>query len=316
MNEVTFLSSTYQIDRKLYKYFSNIRFALDSITERRIHLDDPHGFNDPFDATFFLRNYSLMNTGDSVIEEWRKIIFYIAADPQLQTSPLRSEGAKCIAALTPEKISFHSNMPVIEMLNQVYDMVKDEVSFSLQDLCESVDRGFLTRDGMRRLACKISCFSEVFDSILMWSYYANGHQGVCIEYDLSKLDMTSEMNQRILKNISKVHYSPIRSDNLLSTDDNYLNFILSKSDVWSHEHEWRVVCETTAEYLPFDCVSGIYLGVTFDKKSEEMKKIFDAANTYPNLPIYQCKLNPDRFQIDTEILYSSFIHTYLHRHNK
>lgn len=36
--------------------------------------------------------------------------------------------------------------------------------------------------------------------------------------------------------------------------------LTSKSDVWSHEQEWRIVCETENNWLPFDCISGIYLG--------------------------------------------------------
>jgi hypothetical protein len=32
------------------------------------------------------------------------------------------------------------------------------------------------------LNLSISCFSEVCDDILLWSHYADGHKGICLEY--------------------------------------------------------------------------------------------------------------------------------------
>lgn len=72
MFEGFFLSTPYQIDRKLYKYFSNIDYAIDSIKNRRIHLDDPNSFNDPFDAIYSLRLYTIMKTGDNAAKELKK----------------------------------------------------------------------------------------------------------------------------------------------------------------------------------------------------------------------------------------------------
>ena len=33
----------------------------------------------------------------------------------------------------------------------------------------------------------ISCFSELDNSLLMWSHYANNHKGFCVEYDLLEI---------------------------------------------------------------------------------------------------------------------------------
>ena len=48
--EYNFLTAKHKIDRKLYKYFSDINKAIDCIQKRAIHLDDPQKFNDPFEA--------------------------------------------------------------------------------------------------------------------------------------------------------------------------------------------------------------------------------------------------------------------------
>jgi len=33
----------------------------------------------------------------------------------------------------------------------------------------------------------ITCFSEIKDSVLMWSHYADDHKGICIEFDFKQL---------------------------------------------------------------------------------------------------------------------------------
>lgn len=139
----------------------------------------------------------------------------------------------------------------------------------------------------------------------MWSYYANSHQGVCVEYDISRLDLNVDLNRKIKKSMTKVHYSPIRADNLHINDtDDLMNFVVSKSDVWAHEHEWRIVCETSQEFLPFDCVTGISLGVSFDKTAPRYQEILRVARNR-NVDIYQCKLNSRKYEIDMEKVYDA-----------
>lgn len=109
-------------------------------------------------------------------------------------------------------------MSVFDFTHNLYDILKSHIDITFETLCNSINNGFAVSDGMKRFPCKISCLSEVYDSIPMWSYYAQKHQGVCIEYDLSKLDMTTELNQQIVRNISKVHYSSIRPDILIPVE--------------------------------------------------------------------------------------------------
>ena len=95
----------------------------------------------------------------------------------------------------------------------------------------------------------------------MWSYYASNHEGVCLEFDLDKLPQ-NELTKQIISSTSKVHYSPIRTENLLGKgDESVVNLLASKADVWSHEHEWRIICETDQEYIPLDCITNIYVGM-------------------------------------------------------
>lgn len=312
-----FLSAQYVIDRKLYKYYSNTRYAIDCIRNRRIHLDDPRTFNDPFDAAFHCSRISTLISNDSdkiLAEKFLKYLFAAKDIGQrnhyheiiLGYMEFFNKTADCLSTISVER-------PVQEAIQKIYTMMDKKV-FSLDEFTEAIDRGFVERERVVRLNCKISCFSEICDSILMWSYYANSHNGICIEFDLSLLDETSALTRQIMMGMSKVHYSPIRADlqhsgNLCSE----LNFLTSKADVWEHEHEWRLICETEKEYLSFDCISGVYIGVNFDVTAAKYRDLIKAINTHESLSLKQCKLSLDRYQIETEEIYNSYIHSLLNR---
>ena len=85
--------------------------------------------------------------------------------------------------------SFVSDERICEstsVIREVYAALGD-VDFTFDSFCEAIDLGFRETNPFIPIDCKMSCFSEIHDSILMWSYYANSHMGICIEYDLSKL---------------------------------------------------------------------------------------------------------------------------------
>ena len=309
--EYRFLSAPYLIDRKLYKYYSNAKFAIDCIRNRRIHLDDPRTFNDPFDAAFHCSKISTLTSDDSEKELLEKFLDYLCAVKKGDRSVHYQEIVKRYTNFLMKSGSSMSSVsveqPVRTLIEKIYSMMEPS-AFSLEEFISAIDHGFAERERVMRLNCKISCFSEICDSILMWSYYANSHNGICIEFDLSLLDENAELTHQIHKGMSRVHYSPVRADLQYSGSiASGLNFLTSKADVWEHEHEWRLICETDTEYLPFDCISAVYVGVNFDVSAQKYRELVKAVNTHENLSIRQCKLSLERYQIESEEIYNSYM---------
>lgn len=56
----------------------------------------------------------------------------------------------------------------------------DEVN--AEDLCDAVNS--ICRNVLGNSA--VACFSEVNDDFLMWSHYASGHSGVCLEFEVAE----------------------------------------------------------------------------------------------------------------------------------
>lgn len=306
-----FLKTSFRLDRKLYKYYSNVSYAVDSIKNKRIHLDSPETFNDPFDCLYCLSQFSTKNSIGTTESIEKDIHNYITNVPK-NKNPHYIEMINATTGYMLTRELDYSQKPISDIVREMY-LALGDVGFSYEEFCDAIDTGYENTDGFNKLKVKVSCFSEVNDSVLMWSYYANSHNGVCVEYDLSKLDMTDSMNRRILNNLSKVHYSPIRADSLYSLSDeyNYLNFIVSKSSVWSHENEWRIICDTKEEFLPFDCISCVYLGVNFNTDSTKYKKLLDAVKKTEKLSIKKAVLNSSDFNISFNILYDGPFMYYL-----
>lgn len=311
--EYTFITTPYRVDRKLYKYFSNVKYAIDSIRGRRIHLDNPQEFNDPFDATVGLFSYTNMPTEDNSVTVVEKLIRYTT-----ESTLTEQQGHYLQKLLLLYQNKYvHLQSKKVDRISTIVETVYRELNdktYSFDQFCRMIDNGYAKRDGFVRMDCKISCFSEVWNSILMWSYYANRHQGVCVEYDLSKLNLQNPLNEKIVSSIAKVQYSPIRTDLLFSDHEaSQLNFIMSKADVWSHEHEWRIVCDSSEEYLPFDCISNVYIGVEFNTLAPKYQELVRAVASHDDVDIYRCLLNQDRYQIDAEKCYDSMLMSQLRK---
>lgn len=309
--EYKFISPNYRIDRKLYKYFSNIEFAIDSIKYRRIHLDMPRQFNDPFEARICINSYTNNAKRTFLNSALCDVIKLFANYYDGHIKHCIIKKACRILDNIPESWTGFADVTTYKALCEIYKAFGN-VDFSLEEFCDIVNESYAIDHGWVLCRCKMSCFSEIWDSIPMWAYYAGSHAGVCIEYDLSRLDLNKELNREIIRNISKVHYTPVRVDlgaMLVESEDlnGGLNFMISKADAWEHEHEWRIICETEEEYLPFDCISKIYLGVNFPKDSERYNALVEAVKSYENLNIYKCVLDAHEYKLAQRVEYDSLL---------
>ena len=115
----------------------------------------------------------------------------------------------------------------------------------------------------------ICSLTELRDSILMWSHYANQHEGFCVEYDAHEL-----LNMRQNELFPIIYDSYLPDFTLTSTMDhmkeNIANIIarshLTKAKDWSYEQEWRllssknITSDSKGFTIEMPKPTGIYLG--------------------------------------------------------
>ncbi len=83
---------------------------------------------------------------------------------------------------------------------------------------------------------RVYCLGPDLGNLLMWSHYADSHQGICLEFNLRNDVMCGAL---------KCEYQPEFPVLKLWDNDYHSNLLplLSKADVWREEKEYRIVAQ-------------------------------------------------------------------------
>lgn len=142
----------------------------------------------------------------------------------------------------------------------------------------------------------IFCLSEVNDDILMWSHYANGHTGVCLEYSTS--------NSKLFGcEITKIEYAedyPFFSNRDEINMEWTKKFISTKSKRWEYEKEWRIFYkEHGLQQASNEELTGVILGAAISKEHLNKVVTWTKFRSTPTR-IFKTHLSKDQFQIVIE----------------
>ncbi|MDR0834326.1 MAG: DUF2971 domain-containing protein [Candidatus Symbiothrix sp.] len=121
------------------------------------------------------------------------------------------------------------------------------------------------REGKEKL--KICALSATDDNFLMWSHYANGHQGVAIGVEVDKK-----------YDICEIEYDGQTFVERNSCSESSAKEILAhKSKIWNYENEWRVFTED--DFINVN-VREIVIGKRMNDKDKELvKKLVTVINS-------------------------------------
>ncbi|MEI0747921.1 DUF2971 domain-containing protein [Brachyspira pulli] len=154
---------------------------------------------------------------------------------------------------------------------------------------------------------KVACLTTHNDNTLMWSHYADKHQGICIEYDINKI--LNENNDKIL--IKKISYNKkaIRFDLIkntqntimLSNTKNIDNFLISPN----------FISNALIDNNPLDHITELFMVKSKEWEYEDEYRIlfYDEKNENPNgtlinLPIKSICFGVQTSKEDKELVYN------------
>lgn len=238
-----------------------------------IGLNSPLEFNDPFDSKFRLSS----EFGEKLVKH------------------------NIMSGKYHDYINItNDQMKIIEKSQSVAKTMQNLFKIDLKDAVDSGEKllDFYLYPLLNKL--KIACFSEINDSILMWSHYTNNHEGFCVEYDFKKFN-----NHKIMDNLYPVFYK----DSLVDISDlfyrtctggklndlEYYSFVLTKNKEWSYEKEWRYVHDYNEFILNVPKPETVYLGSRISDKNKKMiLNLFK--NT--NVSIFQMKADNTKFKLN------------------
>jgi hypothetical protein len=150
----------------------------------------------------------------------------------------------------------------------------------------------------RKESTKITCFSECYDHILMWSHYADKHKGACFGFSENTIK-ESFKNDSILGKVK--YHGSIQSKDLSELRDKAIeHWILSKGDYWAYEKEIRLVLGSNpSEINRFNiyALREIYLGCEMEEK--EKLSLFSLINesNYHWIKIYEFSISETEYKL-------------------
>jgi hypothetical protein len=167
------------IPPRMYKYQS---LALGSHTEanlesRWIWCSKPESLNDPFDCAVPY----IIETTDDDLKEILTMRREELADRLLNSSTL-PESAKEFLRSSRETNKSLSAKDIIFIENSLYISNKGE---KIEDMLDRVMKEGMDKRLTQFKQWGVACLSETFNNILLWSHYADGHKGICLEFDTS-----------------------------------------------------------------------------------------------------------------------------------
>lgn len=231
--------------RSLFKYVGFGSRILDSLWRREVYFANPIDFNDPLDC----RPAVIVNTPHHDLER-------LARDMIIGDS-----GFKNLARFEQEIAGIVNSVDIRQ------DIVGGRRAKLLEDAARKIDELtntlFPNRDiqktdkqhfaalvhvferaVLQATKTGILCLSEKFDSPLMWSHYGDQHRGLCLEYDTSGLGPSDDAH-RVQYGASREIYTSeihkwIIEGDTRSAEKVKRACLLTKSDEWKYEEEWRL----------------------------------------------------------------------------
>ena len=238
------------VPEQLYKFRGCAEYSIDAFEKDELWLS-----NDLHDSLLFFDK-------DSILDSIEKMFSSGAVSPMI-------EAIKQVQFPNPDLQNQATEMFSLLDTKQLADIVWQSVPGFSQwlDQCFS-----FAKDGIRERT-KMVCLSESIKSPLMWAHYADNHKGFAIGYDFRNNEITQCSNcpNRSCANIKlgaiyPVIYSDKRYDatrygqwivqqqvnRIIGMpveelyDDGFLftKAALHKSNDWSYENEWRIICST------------------------------------------------------------------------
>lgn len=156
------------------------------------------------------------------------------------------------------------------------------------------------------------CLSASRCSTLMWSYYSDGHKGICIHIDATK----KPFGDALRVNYDSQYPEIFECDGKLVHDLDELlkRMLLTKSEVWDHECEYRLINLPMAEsepplydqfewktsrraIIPLSFIVGVTVGAGMaDQEIEEITRICNECLI--KIPVFKAKCRQDRFDLE------------------
>jgi hypothetical protein len=186
-------------------------------------------------------------------------------------------------------------------LAPVFGILPEKAAEEFNSSHESGMKQLLEKWEATRAGTRIVCFSAKPNSIRMWSYYAQAHEGICVGYNTSERPFW--VAQKVKYQNSNTPFDVVAASQSDPTEI-AANITCRKSSEWEFEDEYRVASNLgETRLIPFEAsaIKEIRLGARI--KTEFKEKVMEAISCLPHRPILiQMGCDFDRFILTETII--------------
>lgn len=212
----------------IYKFQTFTQDSLRNLKNAQIYFSKPIDFNDPFDCAV---------TKDAISYTKIELLDLINSYIREGRTP-RKEEFKKIQDVPPELL--HAVQSSISSIaEQQHDV------------------------SLHQIGC--CCFSESMEHLLMWSHYASGHRGFCLEFDTSFKPFDANLFKvRYSNQYPKWKVASIATNAHEGFSENDICHLLHKYETWKYEKEWRIFHREPNKLFGYDVKSlrAVYFGLS------------------------------------------------------
>lgn len=302
---------------KLFKYRSIEEYTIEAFRNDYAYFSNPKRFNDPYDCLIninYNENYNLKAEDIEFQKSITKKLMLEVINDDVDKDKIIKDIFKQIPEKTEKDLDLKS-MFFNCIKNNYFDNDELGIEYSNLDITATSVEGYIDEiintmlndsDRIQKHVVnsfgneildnilKVYCLSEKNNSILMWSHYANNHEGFCIGYDMKELDLKVQgLTMPVIYSNKLV--KEINVDNICNND--FLYSLLSKCEEWEYEQEWRIIdinnflLNKDDNYLKMK-PSELYLGAKINFRDKEtLKEIAEEKQ----LDIYQMVMSKDEY---------------------
>ncbi|MFT6205611.1 MAG: hypothetical protein ACJA1O_003234 [Spirosomataceae bacterium] len=277
-----------------------------SLKTNGLFFNSPENFNDPYDCT---QSIVLEELSDDLVSEYYSKSFKSERAEELipklfDRSISREQYIELFKIIAEKNHGKRDSLRLDQLISEegleedeIFNQQVDDNADTIREMVGRIIKNtmILIRKNMAENH-GVCCFSERYDEMLMWSYYADGHSGFCLEFDTSSEPFTKMKKVNYVQNIPS--FSPSRLLEGDKDDDFIETFLCTKFEGWKHEREWRVLHQEKGTVYAYESkqLTGIYLGAKInDTDKEIILTLLRSQNPY--VKFYEMELVDNSFAV-------------------
>lgn len=275
----------------LSKYFK-FKDGYSILNKLQLKVSDAYEFNDPFEFDVYLKD-------DLTEEEIVKAVTnkdWLVAEYQRNVK-LREKFAANHKVYTAEGFA-NSILMHSRDIQEKQKYLKKKTYADMFVAANSIKK--VISDGGKILCLVDDKSLDELGDILMWSHYADGHEGIKIYFDSTKLETMSTFHGKLNYDLNKPETSMKTYFNDNKINVSISDLVLTKGKMWEYESEYRMLFKKDIVKLignekgipmygidlPKECIVGVGIGCKC--MEENVDKVLCLIDTkYNNINLYR-----------------------------